>query len=474
MKKIIFSFLLSLFLIQGAYAVEKVDAYFVPSSGNLQRNQVVDVDVYLNAPSQIVLLAGVELNFNYNALKFKTLPTLQFDGITSSLFVNEVDLSVPGTVTYRKALSNPIYITLTPGVPFKAFTLRFKITSANAQQGSTTFAFKAVNGVSNRAGQDVKGIFSNGIYNIVADTTAPIVISNPNVSTTFNAGSVVPVSLLLSGSDLSGDLDKIYYTLNGSNPSLASSVYSAPLVLANNVPNIIKFIGVDKDGNQSAVQTRSFYVDTNSPQVLAYSLSANLLKQGAASNISFSVSKPLMANPNVSIDGRSASLISGIYPNYVYRYVAVGNEVQSSRNVTIAITDTAGNTVFDTSKQIKFDFVAPHVAPLGFTPNPAVIGQNLSLQFSASEPLDTAQTVVAGAGHLATFQSKSGLNYMYQTQTALTGSERSRLVRVIAVDLAGNSSDSAAPNNRIVVSGRDVIGNVGVGLSSVSINYNEK
>jgi hypothetical protein len=45
---------------------------------------------------------------------------------------------------------------------------------------------------------------------------------------------------------------------------------------------------------------------------------------------------------------------------------------------------------------------------------------------------------------------------------------------VIAVDLAGNSSDSAAPNNRIVVSGRDVIGNVGVGISSVSINYNER
>lgn len=59
------------------------------------------------------------------------------------------------------------------------------------------------------------------------------------------------------------DCAKIYYTLDGSEPSVASNEYTAPLDITANTT--IKFITVSATGQASRVQTQNYIIDTRAP-----------------------------------------------------------------------------------------------------------------------------------------------------------------------------------------------------------------
>ena len=86
------------------------------------------------------------------------------------------------------------------------------------------------------------------------DHTPPIVSANPhgriyNSTQTVTLSSTEPVT--------------IYYTLNGTVPSLSSPVYTVPLVIANNVT--LKFYGIDTNNNYDVVHTEVYEIDTHIP-----------------------------------------------------------------------------------------------------------------------------------------------------------------------------------------------------------------
>ena len=95
------------------------------------------------------------------------------------------------------------------------------------------------------------------------DTTPPIVEANP-------AGGSFPstVTVTLSGTDDSLGTVTIHYTTDGSTPTTASPVYSATISISTTTT--LKFFGVDPTGNQSAIQTDTYTiqtVDTTPPTV---------------------------------------------------------------------------------------------------------------------------------------------------------------------------------------------------------------
>ena len=49
----------------------------------------------------------------------------------------------------------------------------------------------------------------------------------------------------------------IYYTLNGTTPTTASTKYVNPITISNKT--ILEFMAVDKAGNQALVQIEKFY-----------------------------------------------------------------------------------------------------------------------------------------------------------------------------------------------------------------------
>lgn len=90
------------------------------------------------------------------------------------------------------------------------------------------------------------------------DTTPPVVTASPNGGTFTNTTSVT-----LSANESA----TIYYTTNGSTPTLSSTVYSAPITLT--ATTALKFFAVDTSGNQSAVQTVNFTNNGSAPTLPA-------------------------------------------------------------------------------------------------------------------------------------------------------------------------------------------------------------
>jgi len=58
----------------------------------------------------------------------------------------------------------------------------------------------------------------------------------------------------------------IYYTLNGSTPSLTSTPYSGPVTISST--ETLKYLAVDLAGNQSPVYTQIYTIDKIPPKVL--------------------------------------------------------------------------------------------------------------------------------------------------------------------------------------------------------------
>ncbi|GAA4828133.1 hypothetical protein GCM10023310_01070 [Paenibacillus vulneris] len=104
-------------------------------------------------------------------------------------------------------------------------------------------------------GRDTAGNISNVqtqdyLINI-PDTTPPIITANP-------PGGTYPDAQLITL--LANEPAAIYYTTDGSIPSMSSAVYSSPIQI--NESKTIKFIGKDTAGNVSSVQSAVYTIGT--------------------------------------------------------------------------------------------------------------------------------------------------------------------------------------------------------------------
>ncbi|KAA0766393.1 chitobiase/beta-hexosaminidase C-terminal domain-containing protein [Bacillus sp. SH5-2] len=82
------------------------------------------------------------------------------------------------------------------------------------------------------------------------DTTPPIVTANP-VAGTYTSTQLVALS--------ANETATIYYTLDGSTPTVNSAVYTSPISVANSLT--LKYLGKDTAGNISSVQTAVYTIN---------------------------------------------------------------------------------------------------------------------------------------------------------------------------------------------------------------------
>ena len=86
------------------------------------------------------------------------------------------------------------------------------------------------------------------------DFTAPVASHSPaNTTTTANS-----LQVTLSATDNADPAPKIYYTTDGTNPTLASTRYTTPITVTNTSTGVdmtIKYFAIDADANQSNIQT---------------------------------------------------------------------------------------------------------------------------------------------------------------------------------------------------------------------------
>jgi len=102
----------------------------------------------------------------------------------------------------------------------------------------------------------------NAILTLTIDTTAPTVTANPT-SGVYNTTQTVT----LTATDDYDTNPNIYYTLNGDDPTSDSTLYTDPISI--DVTSTLKFIAVDYAGNVSELQTETYTIDTEAPDVSA-------------------------------------------------------------------------------------------------------------------------------------------------------------------------------------------------------------
>ena len=91
---------------------------------------------------------------------------------------------------------------------------------------------------------------------ITLDTVSPTVNLSLR-SGIYNSGQTVTLT--------TSEPATIYYTINGTNPTTASSVYSKPILVGGNT--MLKLVAIDFAGNASSVQTEQFVIDTTGPSL---------------------------------------------------------------------------------------------------------------------------------------------------------------------------------------------------------------
>jgi PKD repeat protein len=145
--------------------------------------------------------------------------------------------------------SNPkIYYTLDSSTPTTSSTL-YNDPISIYKVGTNTLKFIAVDDVSN-----ISPVY-NVTYNMV-DIKAPVASVNLP-SGTYQTDQVVD----LSSTDEMDPNPKIYYTLDGTDPTINSSIYTWPISIGNEGTNILKFIAVDAAGHTSNIVMRIYTLD---------------------------------------------------------------------------------------------------------------------------------------------------------------------------------------------------------------------
>src|SRR3954447_19954583 len=196
----------------------------------------------------------------------------------------------------------------------------------------------------------------------------------------------------------------IHYTTDGSTPTLSSPTYEAQrarsvgqvLSVSNPGVTTVKWFGVDIKGNQEAVQSQSFLVDTVAPTITTNIADGSVYTQGRPVPLTFSCADDAAGSGMKSCVGSTASgsnLPTG----------TAGNQV-----LTITATDNVGNVTVKTVNYRVLDATNTSGSPSGTVPATLSLTLGAPATFGAFTPgvdktyiASTTANVVSTAGDAA-------------------------------------------------------------------------
>jgi YD repeat-containing protein len=291
---------------------------------------------------------------------------------------------------------------------------------------------------------------------ITLDTTAPVVSASP-VGGTFTSAQSVTLS--------TNEQATIYYTIDGSTPTIASPVYSSPISI--NASTTLKYIGVDPAENQSAVQTQSYIIDSAPP---TGSISINA---GAASTNSESVTLTLSATDDSGTVSQmrfsNDNATWSAWEPYGITKAWILSEGNGTKTVYAEFMDSANNVSIPYSDTITFsspndlymvEATAPTTRTVGHTLSISYTIQNIGTSNSSSfavqfylstDPVNPkpADVLLGQTSH--TMNASETLETAYNTTVPVNTTPGTYYVRVIAD--TGNTNAETNENNNTAVSG---------------------
>ncbi len=262
----------------------------------------------------------------------------------------------------------------------------------------------------------------------------------------------------------------IYYTLDGTNPSASSYLYTSAIEIGNTA--VIKAIAVKTGMSNSNINVASYVIDRLAPSftiqyysdaALSISLGNNPRLSAGTYYLKITANKELQSSPTITIgaEGSANDVTNGasiLFSGYSYKYnrvITADNSAAGSviETFAIAATDKAGNSasnirpVNESTAAAYTDTIAP-TAIITYSAA-ASVKQGTTLVISAviSENLADAHPLkiaITGANTLeaANMTVSDAMHYSY-SHTVGAGNGSATIALSNAKDLAGNPITSA-------------------------------
>ena len=170
-----------------------------------------------------------------------------------------------------------------------------------------------------------------------SEITQYIIVKIIDVSSDLASGSYnTTKTVTLTAGDNMHPNPKIYYTLDGSNPTTSSALYTGPITFVDEGNTTLKFVAVDDAGNVSDIITRIYTIDKTSP-------TASTNVAGGTYNTRKTVI--LTGSDNIDINPVIYYTTDGTNPRTSSTRVLYASSILINTNTTLkfAAVDDAGN-----------------------------------------------------------------------------------------------------------------------------------
>ena len=251
----------------------------------------------------------------------------------------------------------------------------------------------------------------------VTDTQAPIVTANPS------GGNLTTSQVILSVVD---DLDPnpmIYYTIDGTDPTSTSTLYTSPVNITQTTT--LKFIAMDHSGNTSPIQTET-YTDITAPTVSANPVGGDY---DEAKQVTLTATDNVDLNPVIyyTLDNTDPSTTSTLYAGPI----RIGDIAGGTTTLKFIALDASGNTSPVQTETYKItDTKAPTVTA---TPAGGNLATPTQIKLTATDNVDTNPTIY----YTTDGTDPTTKNTQYTGSINIT---TDTTLKFIAVDAAGNTS----------------------------------
>jgi hypothetical protein len=248
----------------------------------------------------------------------------------------------------------------------------------------------------------------------VLDNTAPIVDTSP-VGGLFNVSQNITLSV--------NETADIYYTIDGSTPTTNSTKYASAINVAETTT--LKFLTVDKYGNQSEVYTETYTIDIDAPASGSIIISDN---QGYTNQAkpTLQLSSEGAAHMRFALSEEALSAASWLVFAETWNNFDISAGGEGAKTVWAEFKDLAGNiqtvhvsdsTIYDTTVPVT------QVDKIG-----GIYEESVTVQLSTEEGAAIYYTIDGSIP--ATTSSK------YSTPISITGDTT---LKFFAIDKAGNA-----------------------------------
>jgi hypothetical protein len=227
-----------------------------------------------------------------------------------TLTINSIDLTGNLTTGYYATIYEGVTLLQTGFTPV-TFTGTAGTTYTVETQDYIPFLFKNWEDGSTVAARDITLISDITVSASYIDATGDV--TKPIVSASSTGGTYVdPVDVILTATDDIDPTPNIFFTMDGSTPTIASPLYTVPIPIT--AATTLNFIVVDASGNTSAVSTEVyvFVIDVTEPVVSANPIGGTFFN---SVNVTLNATDAFDPAPTTyyTINGSSPTTASPVY-----------------------------------------------------------------------------------------------------------------------------------------------------------------